>query len=200
MLFKISFQNKRSSDKKGWSFRKRSERHRVLSNTVIQEAASGLKESPASAGFGFQKPDVSVSAEKTSTVQYTEEKTQLPAPKECTEEKSQLVEPTEHPEEKSQLLTPVEYTEEKSELLTPIEYTEEKSQLLASMEYTEEKSQSLTPEESKVHDSVAATTNEADDANLDESAIVVIQTAIRGFLVQFLSQCKFKNVQIGNFS
>ncbi|XVF63732.1 hypothetical protein PTKIN_Ptkin09bG0109700 [Pterospermum kingtungense] len=214
-------ENKRSSDKKGWSFRKRSERHRVLSNTVIQEAPSGLKESPESAGFSFQQPDVSVSTEKTSTIQYPEEKPQLLNPKECIEEKSQLEEkspsvaPKEYIEEKSQLLTPVEYTEEKSQLeekspsvapkeyieeksqlLTPIEYTEEKSQLspkeyteeksqLSPKEYTEEKSFLSTPEDSKVHEPVAATTNEAeDDANLDESVVIIIQTAIRGFLAQ----------------
>ncbi|XP_022758193.1 protein IQ-DOMAIN 32-like isoform X2 [Durio zibethinus] len=151
--------NKRSSDKKGWSFRKRSERHRVLSNIVIHEATSGLKESPESAGFNFQQPDVSIVPEKTSSVQYTEEKPQLLTPKEYIDEKSQL-------------LAPKEYAEEKSQLLTPIECTEEKSQLLA-------------PEDSKVPEPVAATTNEAeDDANLNESVVVIIQTAIRGFLAQ----------------
>ncbi|MBA0823291.1 hypothetical protein Goarm_020030, partial [Gossypium armourianum] len=62
--------NKRSSDKKGWSFRKRSERHRVLSNSVIQvTTTTGLKESQDSVGFEFQQQDVSVAPEKTSTAQ-----------------------------------------------------------------------------------------------------------------------------------
>ncbi|XWS20985.1 hypothetical protein CRYUN_Cryun30bG0016200 [Craigia yunnanensis] len=165
-------ENKTSNDKKGWSFRKRSERHRVLSNTVIEEAPSGLKESPESAGFNFLQPDVSITPEKTSTVQYTEEKPPLLTPKAYIEEKSQLVAPTEYAEEKSKLPMPIEYTEEKSQSLVPKEYTEEKSQL-------------LTPEDSKVHEPIAATTNEAeDDANLDESVVVIIQTAIRGFLAQ----------------
>ncbi|XP_007017740.2 PREDICTED: protein IQ-DOMAIN 32 isoform X1 [Theobroma cacao] len=165
-------ENKRSSDKKGWSFRKRSERHRVLSNTVIQESASGLKESPESAGFNFQQPDVSIAPEKTSTIEYTEEKPQLLTPKEFIEEKPELLAPKEYTEEKSELLAPKEYAEEKSQLLTPIEYTEEKSQL-------------LTPEDSKVPEPVAATTKEAeDDTNLDESVVVIIQTAIRGFLAR----------------
>ncbi|XWS24453.1 hypothetical protein CRYUN_Cryun28dG0103900 [Craigia yunnanensis] len=152
-------ENKRSSDKKVWSFRKRSERHRVLSNTVLQEATSGLKESPESAGFNFQQPDVSIAPEKTSTIQYTEEKPQL--------------------------LIPKEYVEEKSQLLAPKEYAEEKSQLLMPIEDTEEKSKLLTPEDSKVHEPVAATANKAEDgANLDESVVVIIQTAIRVFLAQ----------------
>ncbi|OMO87455.1 IQ motif, EF-hand binding site [Corchorus capsularis] len=151
--------SKRSSDKKVWSFRKRSERHRVLSNTVIQETPSGLKESPESAAFNFQQPDVSIAPEKTSTVQYTEEKPQLQTPK--------------------------EYIEEKFQLLAPKECTEEKSQLPTPIEHTEEKSQSLTPEDTKAPEPVAAATNDTeDDAKLDESAVVIIQTAIRGFLAR----------------
>ncbi|KAE8677097.1 putative Zinc finger C-x8-C-x5-C-x3-H type family protein [Hibiscus syriacus] len=137
--------NKRSGDKKGWSFRKRSEPHRVLSNTVIQEASSGLKESPESASY-VQQSDVSIAPEKAPTVQYNEEKPQLPTPKECVEEKSQLVAPKEPVEENSQL---------------------------------------LTAEDSKLYDPVVATTNEAkDDASMDDTVIIVIQTAIRGFLAR----------------
>ncbi|KAG4193674.1 hypothetical protein ERO13_A06G005600v2 [Gossypium hirsutum] len=125
-------QDKRSSDKKGWSFRKRSERHRVLSNTVVQEASTGLEESPEAASY-VQQSDVSVAPEKTSTVQYTEEKLQPVAPK----------------------------------------------------DYVEEKSQLSTQEDSKVSEPVVAATNEAkDDANMDESDVVVVQTAIRGFLAR----------------
>ncbi|TYI27843.1 hypothetical protein ES332_A05G203400v1 [Gossypium tomentosum] len=135
---------KKSNDKKGWSFRKRSERHRVLSNTVIQEATSGLKESPESAGFNFQQPDASIIPEETSTIEYSEEKPQA---------------------------------------LTPKEHIEEESKCVASKGYPEKKSQLLIPEGSKVPEPVASTTNEAeDDANLDESVVVIIQTAIRGFL------------------
>ncbi|KAK8297642.1 hypothetical protein V6Z12_D05G201800 [Gossypium hirsutum] len=135
---------KKSNDKKGWSFRKRSERHRVLSNTVIQEATSGLKESPESSGFNFQQPDASIIPEETSTIEYSEEKPQA---------------------------------------LTPKEHIEEESKCVASKGYTEEKSQLLIPEDSKVPEPVATATNEAeDDANLGESVVVIIQTAIRGFL------------------
>ncbi|XVE94596.1 hypothetical protein REPUB_Repub02eG0022100 [Reevesia pubescens] len=163
-------ENKRSTDKKVWSFRKRSERHRVLSDTVIHEATPGIKDSPESAGFNFQQPDVSIIPEKTSTIQYTEEKPQLLTQIDYIEEKSQLEAPKEYINEKSQLLAPKVYTEQKSQLVTPI---------------TEEKSQLLIPEDSKVPESGTATTNEAeDDANLDESVVVIIQTAIRGFLAQ----------------
>ncbi|GMJ15434.1 IQ-domain 32 [Hibiscus trionum] len=138
-------QSKRSGDKKGWSFRKRSEQHRVLSNTVIHEASSGLKEIPESSSY-VQQTDVSTAPEKTSTIQYTEEKPQSPTAKDCVEGKSQLVAPK---------------------------------------EYVEEKSQLLTPEDSKVSEPVVTTTIVAkDDANMDESVVIVIQTAIRGFLAQ----------------
>ncbi|KAK8512541.1 hypothetical protein V6N13_082913 [Hibiscus sabdariffa] len=179
-------ESKRSSDKKGWSFRKRSERHRVLSNTVIQEASSGgLKESQESADFEFQQPDVSVAPGKTSTVQFTEEKPHLITPKEYIEEKSELVAPKEYAEEKSELVAPKEHAEEKPQLVIPIEVAEEKSQLLTLIKCSEEKSQLSTPEEPKVPEPVAAITNEAEgDSTLDESLVVIIQTAIRGFLAQ----------------
>ncbi|XP_039053304.1 protein IQ-DOMAIN 32-like isoform X2 [Hibiscus syriacus] len=165
-------ESKRSSDKKGWNFRKRSERHRVLSNTVIQEATSGgLKESQESAGFEFQQPDLSVAPDKTSTVQFIEEKPQLITPKEYIEE--------------NELVVPKEYDEEKPQPVMPIEVAEEKSQLLIPIKCSEEKSQPLTPEEPKGTEPVSATTNEAeDDSMLDESRAVIIQTAIRGFLAR----------------
>ncbi|KAK9023141.1 hypothetical protein V6N11_003369 [Hibiscus sabdariffa] len=152
-------ESRRSNDKKGWSFRKRSDRHQVLSNTVIQEATSGLKESPEFAGFNFQQPGASISPEKTSSIQFSEEKPQVKTPEEYIEEESKCV-------------APKECTEEKSQLLTPIAYTEEKSQL-------------LTQEDSKMPESVPTPTNEAeDDGNLDESVVIIIQTAIRGFLAR----------------
>ncbi|KAK6115252.1 hypothetical protein DH2020_007521 [Rehmannia glutinosa] len=72
--------SKGSSDRRGWSFRKRSARHRVLSNSVISEAPSSAnKENPESPAVNFQvQPDLSV-PEKTPVIQWTEEKTELPA-------------------------------------------------------------------------------------------------------------------------
>uniref|UniRef100_A0A5B6ZFK3 DUF4005 domain-containing protein n=1 Tax=Davidia involucrata TaxID=16924 RepID=A0A5B6ZFK3_DAVIN len=70
-------QGKGSSDKRGWSFRKRSARHRVLSNTVISEKPSANKESPESATVNFQTQANSTVPEKTSAMQCTDEKPQL---------------------------------------------------------------------------------------------------------------------------
>lgn len=69
-------QNKASSDRHGWSFRKRSVKNRTLNNDVISEApASASKENPESTAVNFQvQPD----SEKSSDVQWTEEKTELP--------------------------------------------------------------------------------------------------------------------------
>ncbi|KAM1058002.1 hypothetical protein ACFX13_031928 [Malus domestica] len=52
-----ALESKSSSDKREWSFGKRSARHRVLSNTVIRETPTyGHKEIPESAVFNFQPP------------------------------------------------------------------------------------------------------------------------------------------------
>ncbi|GLU04552.1 hypothetical protein SLE2022_216910 [Rubroshorea leprosula] len=103
---------------RGWSFRKRSERHRVLSSTAIAETP-GHKEIPVSDGLNLQPPVCSAVPEKTSTVKYIEEKPQSLAP-------------------------------------VPVQESE----------------------------SIATVTNESDkDVNLEES-VVIIQTAIRGFLAQ----------------
>ncbi|RDX97251.1 Protein IQ-DOMAIN 32, partial [Mucuna pruriens] len=68
---------KESNDKRGWSFRKKSARHRVLSNTVIAEAPSSAnKESSECTNFNFQplpEPDV----EKIYTTNCSDEKPQL---------------------------------------------------------------------------------------------------------------------------
>lgn len=74
-------ESKGSSDKRGWSFRKRSARHRVLSNTVITETpTSGNKESPDSAPLTFQPPASTAVPEKVSVIQCTDEKPQLLTP------------------------------------------------------------------------------------------------------------------------
>lgn len=71
-------QSKGSSDRRGWSFRKRSARHRVLSNSVTSEAPSSAnKETPESTAANFQvQPDLTV-PEKNSVIQLTEEKTEF---------------------------------------------------------------------------------------------------------------------------
>nr|XP_023900155.1 protein IQ-DOMAIN 32 isoform X2 [Quercus suber]POF20643.1 protein iq-domain 32 [Quercus suber] len=69
---------KGSSDKRGWSFRKRSARHRVLSNTVISETPSSAnKESPEDVNINYQQPANSTVLEKISVIQSIDEKPQL---------------------------------------------------------------------------------------------------------------------------
>ncbi|KAG9443060.1 hypothetical protein H6P81_018914 [Aristolochia fimbriata] len=80
-------ESKGSTDKRGWSFRKRSARHRVLSNTVSLELPStGNKESPEvnSADFSVQaNPSIN---EKSSLPQWKDEappfSSKTPVPKE----------------------------------------------------------------------------------------------------------------------
>ncbi|XP_022852988.1 protein IQ-DOMAIN 32-like [Olea europaea var. sylvestris] len=60
-------ENKGSSDRSGWGFRKRSTRHRVLSNSVISEATSSVnKENSESTAVDFQEQHRIV-PEKSST-------------------------------------------------------------------------------------------------------------------------------------
>lgn len=126
------FQSNVSNDKRGWSFRKKSARHRVLSNTVITEPPASLKkEASESAPLHVQPPNDSSVPEKVSAV-------------DCTDQKEK-----EKEKEKSQLQIPVELPQ--------------------------------VPETT----TVAAATEEKQDPVLDESAVIVIQTAIRGFLVLF---------------
>ncbi|KAG2692713.1 hypothetical protein I3760_08G065600 [Carya illinoinensis] len=112
-------ESKGSGDKRGWSFRKRSARHRVLSNTVISETpSSGNKENPESATLNHPLPANSTVPEKVSVIQSTGEKPQL--------------------------------------------------------------STSVNP---KVIETIVAAENESTpDVNLEESVVIVIQTAIRGFM------------------
>ncbi|KAL8030684.1 hypothetical protein ABFX02_14G301500 [Erythranthe guttata] len=67
-------QSKVSNDRRGWSFRKRTATHRVLSNTVISEAPSSANnQSPDSTSAKFSlQPNLTV-PEKNSAVQCTEE-------------------------------------------------------------------------------------------------------------------------------
>ncbi|KAF5175385.1 Iq-domain 32-like [Thalictrum thalictroides] len=66
-----SIEEKGSTDKRGWSFRKRSTRHRVLSNTVISETPSSInKESPELTGINFHAQNAPTVSEKISVSQW----------------------------------------------------------------------------------------------------------------------------------
>ncbi|KAI4316905.1 hypothetical protein L6164_024833 [Bauhinia variegata] len=70
---------KDSHDKRGWSFRKRSARHRVLSNTVITDTSSSAnKESSECASVNFQQPENSNVVEKICTAHRSDEKPDKP--------------------------------------------------------------------------------------------------------------------------
>lgn len=73
-------ESKVSSARSGWSFRKQSARHRVLSNTIISEAASCTgKESPEFTVANLQvQPNLAV-PEKASVIQWAEEKDRVSA-------------------------------------------------------------------------------------------------------------------------
>ncbi|XP_057766071.1 protein IQ-DOMAIN 32-like [Salvia miltiorrhiza] len=71
-------QSKVSSARSGWSFRKRSARHRVLSNTIISEAPSFTdKESPESTAANLQVQPNLIVPEKASVIQWMDEKDKM---------------------------------------------------------------------------------------------------------------------------
>ncbi|KAL7128161.1 hypothetical protein ABFS83_14G297500 [Erythranthe nasuta] len=69
-------QSKVSNDRRGWSFRKKTATHRVLSNTVISEApTSANNQSPDSTSANFSvQPSLTVPEKNSAVVQCTEEK------------------------------------------------------------------------------------------------------------------------------
>ncbi|KAK1554690.1 hypothetical protein Q3G72_015934 [Acer saccharum] len=156
-------ESKGSNDKRGWSFRKRSARHRVLSNTVISETPSSVKkEIPESAELNFQPPNNSTIPEKISVVQFTDEKPQLSTP--------------------TDLNTP-----DIPEKVSVVQFTDEKPQLSAPEK---------APDNLKVPETetiVPDDTESKPDSDLDESVVIVIQGAVRGFLAQ-RELLKLKNV------
>ncbi|KAK4349021.1 hypothetical protein RND71_031776 [Anisodus tanguticus] len=70
-------ESKSSGDKRGWSFHKKSARHRVLSNTVLSETPSGNKDWPESANANPQTQSNSTIPEKASVIQWADEKPQF---------------------------------------------------------------------------------------------------------------------------
>lgn len=128
------FQIKDSNDKSGWSFRKRSARHRVLSNTVITETPS--------------------SANKETS--------------ECTSINFQPLEPKETSECTSINVQPQEPNVAEKNNTT--NFSDEKPQL-TSIERSELSETIVTETECKV------------DVSVPESVVIILQAAIRGFLV-----------------
>ncbi|KAK1325500.1 Protein IQ-DOMAIN 32 [Acorus calamus] len=67
-------EDKTTTDKRRWSFRKRSARHRVLSNSVISELPSGNKESPEATVLDYHAETNLPNAEKIAEPKLTDEK------------------------------------------------------------------------------------------------------------------------------
>jgi hypothetical protein len=78
-FYLMMFQVKDSNDKRGWSFRKRSARHRVLSNTVVttETTSSANKEIPKYTSTDFQSTAEPNVVEKICTTDFSDEKPQL---------------------------------------------------------------------------------------------------------------------------
>lgn len=72
-------QTKGSGDKRGWSFRKRSPKHRVLNSTVISDVlpSGNNKESQEFVAVNYQVEANSAIPEKPSEMQWKDETSQL---------------------------------------------------------------------------------------------------------------------------
>lgn len=196
-------QAKGSSDKRGWSFRKKSGRHRVLGNNVSSETTTfPEKETPQSGSIDFQSPVKSANVD---------EKPQLPKP---VEEFSKTVVGTENDSElkKSVVVGPSEngaicaeskFSQDEVALERVSNETSAEHKLADvaivsendSNETSDEssiandscvsKDESIESAEFKISEPVMASDNICDDnVVLDETAAINIQTAMRGFLAQ----------------
>ncbi|CAH9080909.1 unnamed protein product [Cuscuta epithymum] len=162
-------ESKSSSDRKGWSFVKRSEKHRVLSNTLtISETLSGIKDSPAAAVINSQIQLDSSSPTKSSTEQLNPDLPDSSIPTKSSTEQLNL----DFPEKNS--TEPPSGVADKINAKEPVECTDDKPQSPPSME-----DKSLENVASEVNDRKIEPTRK-------ESDIIVIQTSIRGFLAQNL--------------
>uniref|UniRef100_A0A3Q7GAF6 DUF4005 domain-containing protein n=1 Tax=Solanum lycopersicum TaxID=4081 RepID=A0A3Q7GAF6_SOLLC len=213
--------SKSSSDKRGWSFRKKSTRHRVLSNSVVSETPSGNKDWPEAANANLQTQSNSTIPEKASVVQWADEKPQF-----STVEKSQV-----SADEKPQILedeTPLVSVDKKPQVSAdekPRVSTDAKPQLSVEVSVDEkpliseeeklevsedekpnisidEKPPISSEEKSLVSDLVDAKQSESviiagfNDAKADvipDEHALVIQTAVRAFLAR-RAQLKQKHI------
>ncbi|KAJ8762262.1 hypothetical protein K2173_007418 [Erythroxylum novogranatense] len=165
-------ENKSSSDKRGWSFRKRSARHRVLNNTVISEVpSSASKDSPESANLKSQVPDTSFVPEKISVIQCTDEKPQL--------SNSAVPEATET----------IVVTKDEGKVSETIVATEDEKASETNVVTKDEGKASeetfVTSDEGKASETVVVISCKGEvDVHPEESAVCIIQTAIRGLLAK----------------
>lgn len=167
-------ESKCSSDKRGWSFRKRSERHRVLSNTVIiAETQPRKKDSPEAAPIISQtQPDSVIPDKTTSTDQQLS--SNLP-------DKTYSTEPLPVAAEKVYVKEPVQCTDEEPQ--PPIS-VEKKSVDSASSE-VDDHNDELAPKESDVIAIQAAVRGFlAQNSLMKHKNAVKLQAALRGHVVR----------------
>ncbi|MCD7469295.1 hypothetical protein HAX54_008227 [Datura stramonium] len=205
-------ESKSSSDKRGWSFRKKSSRHRVLSNTVISETPSGNKDWPESASANLQTQSNSATPEKASVIQWADEKPQF-----STIEKSQVSadeKPQVSAEEKPQSLAEKNLqvlADQKPRLSVevsadekPLVSEEEKPQVSEEEKprvSSDEKAPISSEEKLLVSDLMDAKQSETVTAKVDDGKadvipdehVLVIQTAVRAFLAR-RAQLKQKHI------
>ncbi|KVH90423.1 hypothetical protein Ccrd_007563 [Cynara cardunculus var. scolymus] len=196
-----SSQNK-GPDKRGWSFRKRSARHRVLSNTVVTEIPSSenkessVTEIPSSENKEISVTEIPSSENKGSSV------TEIPSSE--TKESSVTEIPSSENKETSE---PVTVSSEAlvNSTISENQWTEEMPRLSNSI--TKDSTVSTMTKEAACEDDIkrefvpdeSATTEAAYEDDIkcesgpDESAILVIQAAVRRFLAQ-RQLIKHKNV------
>lgn len=168
-------ESKCSSDKRGWSFRKRSERQRVLSNTVIiADTQPGKKDSPEAAPIIISQtqPDSLIPDKTTSNHQQLS--SNLP-------DKTYSTEPLPVAAEKVCAKEPVQFTDEEPK--PPIS-TDNKLVESASSEVDDHKDE-LAPKESDVIAIQAAIRGFlAQNSLMKHKNAVKLQAALRGHVVR----------------
>nr|GLL18136.1 protein IQ-DOMAIN 32-like isoform X1 [Ipomoea trifida] len=178
-------ESKGSSDKRGWSFRKRSARHRVLSNTVVSETQSANKDSSESIGINSQAQPNSDTLGKASTEQLNSnfpDKTYSTEPLSDVPEKTYAKEPESNTPDKTCATEPLSDVPERADAKEPESNTPEKP---STVECADEKPESPISIDEKLVDAAASEVDDNEDnVTLKEPDVIVIQTAIRVFMAQ----------------
>ncbi|CAL9215594.1 unnamed protein product [Arabidopsis halleri] len=202
-----ALENKSSGDKRGWSFRKKSGKQRGLITSVVSETtpASRTRETLESALLKSPSPDNNnVSEKQQQSFSVDEKKSQLPVvtyvaepvdekKTQSVEEKTELSsveEQIDHRTEVSPVLVESKGTETEENDLIGTELqgpnADDAAKIEKDVTSEVEIASKVEPEESETDD-VIIISKESDenvDEELDESVVVVIQAAIRGFLVR----------------
>ncbi|KAL6207517.1 hypothetical protein ACLB2K_018475 [Fragaria x ananassa] len=174
-------ESKDSRDKRGWSFRKRSARHRVLSTTVITETpASGNEKSPESAPLDFESPASTTVPEKVSVIQCTDEKPRLLA------HEDPRVSATENASENQSKVD--DKLDDQSNFDVKLADQSKVDVKLEDQSKVDDKLEDQSEVDDKLEDQSEVDDRLEDqskvDDKLDESAVVAIQTAVKGSLAQ----------------